>query len=223
MKYYLSYLYFALEQQVRTRFEAWTTTEFKQLWCDLCLRDTTSVPETDALLSPAELGASEASALSSLRVPRSIDSVGGPQIRLDSGRIPARGGSRRHRMDVFADGADSCGGDGGRSDLSELPRTSPGSDVREERWCGSDERSPRGAVEAFRGEKTGNCQWFGESHTPSCRRALAKQEVALPCVQTALQPAVMPSSFAAFLFQGVSDLGSVSLHCSLLTARCCCW
>lgn len=43
--------------------------------------------------------------------PRSIDSVGGPQIGLDSGRIPARGESRR--ADVFAGGADSCRRDGG--------------------------------------------------------------------------------------------------------------
>lgn len=99
-----------LQQQVKTRFEAWITTEFKQL-CDFCLSDTRSVPETAARLSPAELGALEASALSSRRVARSIDSVGGPQIGLDSGRIPARGESRR--VDVFADGADSCRGDGG--------------------------------------------------------------------------------------------------------------
>lgn len=97
-------------QQVKTRFEAWITTEFKQL-CDFRLGDTRSVPETAALLSPAELAALEASALSSLRVARSIDSVGGPQIGLDSGRIPARGESRR--VDAFADGADGCRGDGG--------------------------------------------------------------------------------------------------------------
>lgn len=79
------------------------------------------------------------------------------------------------------------------------------------------QRSSRGVS----GLKDGNRQSFGESHTASCRRASAKQEVALPCVQTPLQPAVMPSSFAAFLFQGVSDLSSASLHCSLLAARCC--
>lgn len=94
MKYCWSCLYFSREQQARTRFELWITTEFKRL-CDFCLRDTRSVPETAALLPPAELGALEASALSSLRVPRSIDSVGGPQIGLDCGRIAARGESRR--------------------------------------------------------------------------------------------------------------------------------
>lgn len=126
----MSYLYFALDQQVRTRFEAWITTEFKQL-CDFCLRDTRSVPENATLLSPAELGASEASALSSLRVPRSIDSVGDLQIGLDfrsySGPKgePPRGHVRGRSRQLPPRR--------GRSDPSELPRTSLGSDVREER------------------------------------------------------------------------------------------
>lgn len=213
----MSYLYFALGQQVRTRFEAWITTEFKQL-CDFCLRDTRSVPETAALLSPAELGALEASALSSLRVPRSIDSVGGPQIGLDSGRIPARGESRL--VDVFADGADSCGGDGGVQIRPNFQGHLWGATSEGGRLMWFRREIPQRSGRGVSGLKAGNCQSFGESHTASCRRALAKQEVALPCVQTPCSRRSCLPLLQCFYFRvrQISAARAYTARCSLLAA-----